>query len=238
MNVGDKFSSYEEFSVALAAYKQSVNNEFWIRDARSIVNQRKRFPETVKSVNESLKYYYMRLACIKGGRKFKSKNENSERQCSTSKQDCKATIFVHVSKCKQYLYVQELSNIHNHTSSKSYFTALSQQRLKLPDSVKETAKEYLKSGANKKIVLEKIRTDLGCKLTLKDLTNLSRKKASQRKKFQECVNMLKETYKCSDVEVLVDEQDIFKGLYFQDDRMKNTLLRFQKCYLLMQLTVW
>lgn len=225
MKVGDKFSSYEEFIRILTVYKRNVNNEFWIRDARTIQNQRKRAPESVFNINESLKYYHMRLACVKGGRAFKSKNENSKRKCTTYKEDCKATIFVRVSACKQYLCVLEFKDNHNHTSSKTYFTILSQQRLQLPESVKDCARESLRAGANKKIVLDKIRSETGRKVILKDLTNIGRR-TSERKNFQECVNMLKNTYDCSDIQLLVDEDEVFKGLYFQDERMKKYLEAF------------
>lgn len=60
MKVGDQFSSYEEFNNALKLYKKSVNNEFWIRDARTIKNQQKRAPESVSNINKSLEYYHMR----------------------------------------------------------------------------------------------------------------------------------------------------------------------------------
>ncbi len=71
MQVGDKFSSLEEFNSALKVYQSSVNNEFWIRDARTIENQRKRALESVANINESLKYYHMRFSRIKGGGPFK-----------------------------------------------------------------------------------------------------------------------------------------------------------------------
>lgn len=130
-----------------------------------------------------------------------------------------------VSACKQYLTVQELKDNHNHTSSKTYFTTLSQQRLKLPESVKYCARESLRAGANKKIVLDKIRAETGRKVTLKDLTNISRR-SSERKNFQECINMLKNTYDCTDIQLLVNEDKVFKGLFFQDERMKKYLEAF------------
>jgi hypothetical protein len=225
MKVGDKYSSYEEFKSVLTLYKKSVHNEFWIRDARTIENQRKRAPESVGNINKSLKYYHMRLACVKGGRAFKSKNEHSKRKCTTYKEDCEATIFVRVSACKQYLCVVELKDNHNHTFSKTYFTTLSQQRLQLPESAKDCVRESLRAGANKKVVLDKIRAESGRKVTLKDLTNISRR-TSERKNFQECVNMLKNTYDCTDIQLLVDEDEVFKGLYFQDERMKKYMEAF------------
>jgi hypothetical protein len=148
--------------------------------------------ESVGNINKSLKYYHMRVACVKGGRAFKSKNEHSKRKCTTYKEDCEATLFVRVSACKQYLCVLELKDNHNPTSSKTYFTTLSQQRLQLPESVKDFVRESLRADANKKVVLDKIRVETGRKVTFKDLTNISRR-TSERKNFQECVNMLKNT---------------------------------------------
>ena len=56
MKVGDKFSSYYgDFNTVLTVYKKSVNNEFWIRDARTIENQRKRAPESVDNIDKSPK---------------------------------------------------------------------------------------------------------------------------------------------------------------------------------------
>jgi hypothetical protein len=85
-----------------------------------------------------------------------------------------------------------LKDNHNHTSSKTYFTTLSQQRLQLPESVKDFVRESLRADANKKVVLDKIRVETGRKVTFKDLTNISRR-TSERKNFRECVNMLKNT---------------------------------------------
>lgn len=148
MKVGDTFSSYEEFSKSLAKYKEDVHNEYWIRDARTIENQRKRHPDTVINANELLRYYYLVVACFRGGRKFQSKHENSTRNCSISKQDCPAAIFLHMTKCKQYITVTKIIESHNHEISEAYFRSLSQQQLKLPSQDKEDIREMLKTGAN------------------------------------------------------------------------------------------
>lgn len=151
MKVGDKFSSYEEFESVLTDYKQNTNNEYWLRDSRTIENQKHRNPNTVVNINLSLKYYYIRLACVRGGRPFKSKNEKSVRQCSTYKQQCPAYIFVKVSSCKQFLFIHEIKNDHNHTSSKAYFNSLAKQGLSLPKNIKLNTQHALNAGANKKL---------------------------------------------------------------------------------------
>lgn len=210
MKVGDSFSSYEDFNKALSVYKKRTYNEYWRRDARTIENQRKRHPDTVVNAKEILKYYYLVVACVKGGRKFQSKHENSKRNCTTSKQDCSAAIYLHLSKCKQLLTVTKINENHNHKTSKAYFSTFSKKRLIQSLKLKEDVNKVLKAGVNKKHILEP-------KKCTGQKPKLLRK---ENKIIHDCVKMLKKTYKC-DVDIFRNEDDIIKGLYFQDHRMKQ-----------------
>ncbi|XP_064293052.1 uncharacterized protein LOC135310045 [Plodia interpunctella] len=218
MKIGDEYSSYEDLENALDVYKKSVCNEYWIRDARTIVNQRKKYPDTVAKANESLKYYHVRYACIKGGRIFKSRNKKSNRKCKSVKQNCEATIFLRLSPSQKTLKVISLNEEHNHETSESDFKRLAQQRLKLPKNVKQQVKKRLRSGVKKKVVLEQIKQQTGCKMTLKDLDNLSRR---EKKNIAYNIDLLKNTYKCTNIEVWEDENSCIKGLFFQDERMSK-----------------
>lgn len=122
MKVGDKFTSFEEFQVKLEQYKKEVSNEYWFRDAKTIENQRSHWPKTVENVNNELKYYFIKVCCIKGGRVFQSKNGNSKRLSMTCKQNCEAGFVLKLSSCKQFLCITQVNENHNHSSSKAYFS--------------------------------------------------------------------------------------------------------------------
>lgn len=85
--------------------------------------------------------------------------------------------------------------------------------------------------------MDKVRLQTGCKLTLKDVTNIANRSKGEKKNFEECIQILKNVYKCTEVDILVDQQGVFKGLYFQDEQMKTYMEAFSECYSLMALTV-
>jgi predicted aconitase len=109
--IGDKFSSFEEFSKSLEIYKKkNANNDYWIRDSRTLTTQIKRFPESrVSQIDtEKLIYYYLRISYIKGARKHVSKSKS--RKTFTFKQDCQVGMFIKPSSCMKYFEVKEINN--------------------------------------------------------------------------------------------------------------------------------
>jgi len=69
IKLGEVFGSYEEFNEALSKYCDKEYVTFYKREARTIVGAKKK---TDRYINPNLKYYQLKYACIKGGKKFKS----------------------------------------------------------------------------------------------------------------------------------------------------------------------
>lgn len=113
----------------------------------------------------------VKFACIKGGKQFQPWNK--ERKTLTFKQECPAFIHFALSDCNQFLEVSKMNEEHNHTCTKSQFETLPQQRLKFEKS--ESLKDCLSIRGNEKLIQQKIVEQTGCLVTLKDITNLSRK---------------------------------------------------------------
>ncbi len=71
INVGSKFSSFDELEIALESYKKSQYVEFWGRDSRTIAAAQKR--GIARPVRTELKYYEIKYCCIHGGQAFKAR---------------------------------------------------------------------------------------------------------------------------------------------------------------------
>ncbi len=71
INVGSKFSSFDELEIALESYKKSQYVEFWRRDSRTIAAAQKR--GIARPLRTELKYYEIKYCCIHGGQAFKAR---------------------------------------------------------------------------------------------------------------------------------------------------------------------
>ena len=65
---------------------------------------------------------------------------------------------------------------------------LSKQRLNISNHVKLSTQQALKAGANKTIILNQLTKETGCRLTLKDLPNLSNRSKSAKQNLEKCVH--------------------------------------------------
>ena len=72
--VGDLFSTFQELDTKVKAYEKAHFVKFWKRDARTIEAAKKRLNKILKP---ELKYYEIKLCCIHGGQRFKSKGKGS-----------------------------------------------------------------------------------------------------------------------------------------------------------------
>lgn len=89
----------------------------------------------------------------------------------------------------------------------------------MPKDIKNDVQSCLAKGGNKKQIRRNIIKQTACHITLKDLTNLNRKKVKV-KSFEECVKMLENDYNC-EVEMLLEENKTLQAFYFQDTQMKD-----------------
>ena len=73
--VGSTFSSFSLFRTAFSTFEDNTHSEFYTRDARTLTAAVRLTPKIAEKANKDLKYYFIKYACIHGGRKFKSKTE-------------------------------------------------------------------------------------------------------------------------------------------------------------------
>ena len=71
--VGECFSSYKQLKDKVEAYEKARSIQLGYRDSRTLEAAKKRVPKRVEGANFELKYYSIHLACLFGGRSFKSK---------------------------------------------------------------------------------------------------------------------------------------------------------------------
>ena len=86
--------------------------------------------------------------------------------------------------------------------------------------------------ANPKLLKQKIETATGKKVTLKDICNIKQnaKKDLQKNDLENVIDYLKQQ-PGSRTEVVVDEEDNFKGLFYQDAHMQNIYAHFPEILL-------
>jgi len=72
IEIGNKFSSYEELESKIRLYELCTNTEFYKRDSRTILSARKRGIK--REIKSELKFYQLRYSCINGGKKHNSKS--------------------------------------------------------------------------------------------------------------------------------------------------------------------
>ena len=71
-NVGDTFSSYQEFKGRVEEFEKLNFVQFTHRDSRTLEAAAKRAPKVVEKANKELVYYNIMLTCVLGGKKHKS----------------------------------------------------------------------------------------------------------------------------------------------------------------------
>ena len=70
--LGNLFDSFDALSARIKHFKEVNSVKLWKREARSIEAAGKRLTRYLKP---ELKYYELKLCCIHGGQKFKSKGK-------------------------------------------------------------------------------------------------------------------------------------------------------------------
>lgn len=226
---GKKFTSIEELELCIKEYEAEKFIQLWKRDAKTIEHMRKVCPEKLKNANKRLKYYSLTYACYKGGRKFKSKGK-ALRSSSTLKNDCGMAIKLALSSDGGNLIVNVFNEDHNHSPNKNEFNALPRQR-KLNESDKEEVSHLMKLKCNKKLLQSYIQNKTGKLVQLRDLTNLKASVTCGQNDIVSVVNMLK-TQDGATVEVLVNEDNVMLGLFFQDAQMKQCYQAYPELMLL------
>ena len=109
---------------------------------------------------------------------------------------------------------------HNHEVSKELYQSLPRQR-SLPSELLEEVKSAIKLKANNKLLRQKIEQETGKMVTLKDLSNIKYKsKLSLNKNDIESIVEFLQKQRTSTFDVMVDNENNFKTLLYQDLYMK------------------
>jgi len=75
MEIGKKFSSFEDVQRWIDDYQRQNYVQLYVSDSRTIAAAQKRLPK--RQLKADLKYYQMTYACVHGGRKYKSASSGS-----------------------------------------------------------------------------------------------------------------------------------------------------------------
>ena len=120
---------------------------------------------------------------------------------------------------------------HNHEVSKELYQSLPRQR-SLPFELLEEVKSAIKLKANNKLLRQKIEQETGKMVTLKDLSNIKYKsKLSLNKNDIESIVEFLQKQGTSTVDVMVDNENNFKALLYQDLYMKNMFDKYPEMIL-------
>ena len=120
---------------------------------------------------------------------------------------------------------------HNHEVSKELYQSLPRQR-SLPFELLEEVKSAIKLKANNKLLRQKIEQETGKMVTLKDLSNIKYKsKLSLHTNDIESIAEFLQKQGTSTVDVMVDNENNFKALLYQDLYMKNMFDKYPEMIL-------
>ena len=146
-----------------------------------------------------------------------------KRTTKSFRSNCPIELELVFSQNNQELEVVKLVEEHNYILNKNVYEHLPRQRA-LPEDLALEVKESIKLKAKKKLLEQKIQTATGTKVTLKDLSNLHQKtnQGISKNDVSDIVAYLNQK-EGSTVDVLIDSENNFKAIFYQDHYMKDTL---------------
>ena len=229
--VGQKFHTLEELETAKRVYEDSNFCELWKRDVRTLIAAEKRVPKRVSNANPDLMYYSLHLRCKFGGRNVETR-VNRKRKTKSFRQGCPFEVHITLSEDGKYLQVNRISTTHNHVLQKQIYESLPRQRAARTKEVTRDIEDAIKLQANPKLLKEKIETSTGKKVTLKDISNIKQnsKRNIQKNDLEDVIGYLKKQPGCC-TDVVVDEENNFKSLFYQDAHMQNIYTHFPEILL-------
>lgn len=229
--VGQKFHTLEELETAKRVYEDSNFCELWKRDVRTLIAAEKRVPKRVSNANPDLMYYSLHLSCKFGGRNVETR-VNRKRKTKSFRQGCPFEVHITLSEDGKYLQVNRISTTHNHVLQKQIYERLPRQRAARTKEVTRDIEDAIKLQANPKLLKEKIETSTGKKVTLKDISNIKQnsKRNIQKNDLEDVIGYLKKQPGCC-TDVVVDEENNFKSLFYQDAHMQNIYTHFPEILL-------
>ena len=227
--VGQGFASLDEMERTKNEYENDHFCELWKKDVRTLVAAQKRVPNRVAIANPSLQYYSLLLSCKFGGQP--RKKESRIRKTKSFRQGCTFQVYITLALDGQALEVMRVAQGHNHQLSKELYEHLPRQRA-LSEECKERIADAIKLKANTKLLQRNVVQTTGKRVTLKDIANLKQKcrKEFNKNDLDDVIGLLKRQQGAI-VELLIDSENNFKGLFYQDSYMRNIYSKFPELLL-------
>ena len=191
----------------------------------------KRTPKRVACAKPTLKYYSLNLVCKFSG-KPPQKRLEMVRKTKLFRQECPIRIYIVLSSNGQSLEVTSVDLVHNHVCSGELYEHQPCQRAAEVPHTMHQMREALQLQANSKLPKKKIEVTTGKKLTLKDISNVKQKtkKETNNNRLEDVVEYLRKQ-PGSITEVVIDNDDNFKGIFFQDSHMQGIYEKFPEVLL-------
>ena len=227
--VGQRFSSLDEMERIKNKYEDDHFCQLWKKDVRTLVAAQKRVPKRVAIANPSLQYYSLLLSCKFGGES--RKRESRVRKTKSFRQGCPFQVYLALALDGQALEVMRITEKHNHQLSKELYEHLPRQRA-LSEECKMEVLDAIKLKANTKLLQQNVVRTTGKRVTLKDIANLKQKCRNEFNKndLDDVIGLLKRQ-EGAIVELLIDGESNFKGLFYQDSYMRNIYSMFPELLL-------
>ena len=227
--IGQLISSIDELESLIKDYEDRIFCELWKKDVRTLKAAAKRVPRKVELADPALKYYSLLLSCKFGGEP--RKRTDRIRKTKTFRQGCPFEIYIRLAADGQSLEVNRIKELHNHELAKELYERLPRQRA-VSEEDKIEMENAIKLKANSKLLRQKIEQSTGKKVTLKDIANMKQKTRQDfnRNDLDSVINYLRQQ-KGSTAEVIINQENNFEGLFFQDEYMRQMYSKFPELLL-------
>ena len=227
--IGQRISSIDELERLIKDYEDRTFCELWKKDVRTLKAAAKRVPRRIALADPALKYYALLLSCKFGGEP--RKRTDRIRKTKTFRQGCPFEISIRLAADGQSLEVNRIKELHNHELAKELYERLPRQRA-VSEEDKIEMENAIKLKANSKLLRQKIEQSTGKKVTLKDIANMKQKTRQDfnRNDLDSVINYLRQQ-KGSTAEVIINQENNFEGLFFQDEYMRQMYSKFPELLL-------
>ncbi|KAH0951552.1 hypothetical protein HN011_005399 [Eciton burchellii] len=219
--LGEMFNSYKELEQKLKKFSKHSLVHYWRRDSRTVKGAHMK---TARPINDQLKYYSVKYACIYGGQKFLPRGAG-RRQSQSIRTNCPAHIMLRASKDGTKLEVTSVNNEHNHEISEELFKNLPQER-KLYGEIKEEVEDLMQLHIDRKRLKEYVRLRTNKILRSKDLFNIAA--ANKRKRLITPQRAFELYRKIHDIEKTSQDDKNRKMYPESEDEIARTIKRIKK----------
>ena len=227
--IGKQFESIAASNKVKQSFEDCNFIELWKKVARTLAAAKKRTPKRVESINPEFEYYSLLFACKFAGKP--RKKANRQKETKSFRQSCPFQICLRASADGNALEATRMNLSHNHEVSKELYQSLPRQRSLLLELLEEV-RSAIKLKTNNKPLRQKIEQETGKMVTLKDFSNIKCKsKLSLHTNDIESIVEFLQKQGTSTVDVMVDNENNFKALFYDNLYMENMFDKFPEMIL-------